>query len=107
MDELLPYNQYLDIYNKAYPGINHKKRIIPNNQNYWEVPVRDVKEEVIKPIYIEVPKEEDKKEKEIIKEKIIEIDSIKNNYKYFKYIILIILLMFIYLIILFLLNMNI
>lgn len=106
MEDLLPYNQYLDIYNKGYPGLNHTTRIIPDKQEYWEVPVRVVKEEVAKPVYIEVPKEEDKQEKELIREKITEIDTIKTNYKYFKYIILILLLMFIYLIILFLMNMN-
>ena len=105
MEDLLPYNQSLDIYNKAYPGLNHSKRVIPDKQNYWEIPVRVVKEEVEKPVYIEVPKEEDKQEKELLKEKIIEIDSIKDNYKYFKYIILILLLMFIYIITLFLMNM--
>ena len=39
LDDLLPYNQSLDIYNNGYAGIKQRTVNIPEKQNYWTVPV--------------------------------------------------------------------
>ena len=39
LDDLLPYNQSLDIYNNGYSGIKQRTVNIPEKQNYWTVPV--------------------------------------------------------------------
>lgn len=103
MDELLPYNQQTDIFRKKYKPI---KRIIPDTQNYFDVPVI-IKTEKVK---VEKPVINDEKleaQEELIKENKEEIKNCNSNYKNLKYVILILLLMFIYLIILLLMNINI
>lgn len=120
LDDLLPYNQSLDIYNNGYSGIKQRTVNIPEKQNYWTVPVliksptkemNDLRiglNEVIDKLNKQ--NEERNNDKEEIKNDIKtndnRLDQILKSFRYFKYIILILLLMFIYVIILLIIKIN-
>lgn len=120
LDDLLPYNQSLDIYNNGYAGIKQRIVNIPEKQNYWTVPVliksptkemndlriglNEVNDKLNKQ---NQERNNDKEEiKNDIKTNDNRLDQILKTFRYFKYIMIILLLMFIYVIILLIIKIN-